>query len=90
MQISNAIRGFIITDDDTNEEAKKYSFTNIDEVALKTGTSPSSNFEKLDEGTTSKDGEIYGVSVFHDEEVSKVHIRYSYFGILFNKTVTIN
>ena len=63
---------------------------NPDEIAIKTGTSPSSYFEKLDKGTASKDDEIYGVSVFHDEEVSKVQISYSYLGVSFNETVTLN
>lgn len=80
IQVSNAIQGFIKTDDDDT----------TDEIAIKTGTSPSSYFEKLDEGTASKDDEIYGVSVFHNEEVSKVHIRYSYLGISFNETVILN
>ncbi len=90
LQVSNALQGFIITDDYNNEEAKKYGFTNIDEVAIKTGTSPSSNFEKLDGRAASEKDEIYGVSVIHKEEVNKVHIRYSYLGISFNDTVAFN
>lgn len=90
IQVNNAIQGFIITDDDTNEEAEKFNFMNTDEIAIKTGTSPSFYFEKLDDGTASKDDEIYGVSIFHNEEVSKVHIKYSYLGISFNETVTLN
>ena len=90
IQVSNAIQGFIITDDDTHEDAKEFKFMNPDEIAIKTGTSPTSYFEKLDKGTASKDDEIYGVSVFHDEEVSKVQISYSYLGISFNETVTLN
>ena len=90
LQVNDVTQGFIITGDDTNEEAIKYNFMNIDDAAIKTGTSPSASLEKLDDGTASKDDEIYGVSVFHNEEVSKVHIRYSYLGISFNETVTIN
>jgi hypothetical protein len=51
---------------------------------------PSANFEKLNEGTASKNDKVYGVSVFHNGEVKKVHITYSYFGISFNETVTLN
>ena len=54
MQVSNALQGFIITDDYMRVEAKEFGFMNSDEVAIKTGTSPSSYFEKLDEGTASK------------------------------------
>lgn len=63
---------------------------NIYEIAIKTGTSPLSYIGKLDDGTASKDDEIYGVSVFHNEEINKVYIRYSYLGISFNDTVTLN
>ncbi|WP_249872685.1 hypothetical protein [Oceanobacillus saliphilus] len=90
LQVSNALQGFIITDNYNSEEAKKYGFTNIDEVAIKTGTSPSSNYEKLDDGTASKDDEIYGVSVIHNKEINNVHIKYSHFGITFNDTVYLN
>ncbi|WP_222928573.1 DUF6366 family protein [Oceanobacillus piezotolerans] len=87
LQVSNALQGFTITDDYNSEEAKKYGFTNIDEVVIKTGTSPSSNFEKLDDGTASKDDEIYGISVTHNEAINSINIEYSYFGMTFNNTV---
>jgi hypothetical protein len=90
LQVSNALQGFIITDDYNSEEAKKYGFTSIEEISIKTGTSPSSNFENLDGGTASKSDEIYGVSVIHNEEINKVHIRYNYLGITFNDTVILN
>lgn len=90
LQVSNALQGFTLTNNDTNEEAKNYGFTDIDKVALKTGTSPSSHFEKLDSGTATKNDEIYGISVFHNEEVNKVHIKYKYLGIPFNDTVMFN
>lgn len=90
LQVSNALQGFIITDDYNNEEAKKYGFTNIDEVTIKADTSIASNFEKLDDGTASKNDEIYGISVIHNEEINKIYIRYSYLGISFKDTVTLN
>lgn len=90
IQVSNAVQGFTLTNDDTNEEVEKYGFTDMDHVALKTGTSPLSNFEKLDNGTVTKNDEIYGISVFHNEEVNKVHIKYKYLGIPFNDTVIFN
>lgn len=90
LQVSNALQGFIITNDDIDEKAKKFGFTDIGKVAIKTGTSPSSNFEKLDNGTATKNDEIYGITVFHNEEVNKVHIKYKYLGISFNETVILN
>ncbi|WP_342744411.1 DUF6366 family protein [Oceanobacillus rekensis] len=90
LQVSNALQGFTITDDYNSEEAKKYGFTNIDEIVIKTGTSPSSNYEKLDDGTASRDDEIYGISVIHNEEINNVHIEYSHFGTTFNDTVYLN
>ncbi|WP_216831407.1 hypothetical protein [Alkalihalobacterium elongatum] len=90
IQVSNTLQGFIITDDYNSEEARKYGFTNIDEVTIKTGTAPSSNYEKLDAGTASINDEIYGVSVIHNEEINKVHISYSYLGISFSHTVAFN
>ena len=85
LQVSNALQGFIITDDYNSEEAKKYGFTNIDAVAVKTGTS-----EKLEDGTASKNDEIYGISVIHNEEINNVYIEYRHFGMTFNDTVYFN
>ncbi|MGM7636322.1 DUF6366 family protein [Bacillus sp. Hm123] len=90
LQVSNALQGFIITDDYNGEEAKKYGFINIDEISIKTGTSPSFNYEKLDDGTASKDDKIYGVSVIHNEEINNVHIQYTHFGMTFDDTVYFN
>lgn len=90
VQVSNTLQGFTLTNDDTTVEAEKYGFKDIDRVALRTGTSPSSNFEKLDNGTATKNDEIYGISVIHNEEVNRVHIKYKYLGILFNGTVIFN
>lgn len=87
---SNALQGFILTNDDYEENARNFDFTDIDKVAIKTGSSPSFNFEKLDMGTATKNDEIYGDSIFNTEEAIKVLIKYHYFGILFSKTVTIN
>lgn len=90
LQVSNALQGFIITNDDNEEKARKFGFTDIGKVTIKTGTSPSSNSEKLGNGTATKNDEIYGVSVFNNEEVKKVYIKYSYLGISFSETVTFN
>jgi len=90
IQVGNALQGFVITDDYKNEEAEEYRFMNVNDVTIKAGTSPSSNFEKLDDGTATKKDEIYGVSVCHDKEIDLVMIKYSYFGIPFSETVVLN
>ncbi|WP_223555585.1 hypothetical protein [Lysinibacillus sphaericus] len=91
VQVSNALQGFIITDDyNNNNESKKYGFKDIEDVSIKLDTSPSATYKKLDDGTASKKDEIYGISVFHSEEINQVIIKYSYFGISFNKTVLLN
>ncbi|MBU9673331.1 hypothetical protein KQ939_00425 [Planococcus sp. CP5-4] len=81
IQMSNAMLGFIITDDFESVEAQPYRFTELDEATIKTGTSPTETLEKQNNGTASEDDETYGLSVMHDEEIHTVHIKYSYFGI---------
>ncbi|RKQ18398.1 hypothetical protein [Ureibacillus endophyticus] len=89
IQKSNALQGFIVTDDFRNVEAKEYVFTDMKQVSIKSGTSPSANFEKLDEGMASENDEIYGISVIHPNAIHTVHIKYKYFGMSFNETVEI-
>lgn len=76
LQVSNSLQGFVLTDDFQSEEAKAYGFTNIEDVVIKAGTS--------------KDDEIYGVSVIYNEEINNVYIEYSHFGMTFNDTVYFN
>ncbi len=90
MQVSNALQGFIITNNFQDEEAKEYGFEDIEGVAIKRGSSPSSNLEKLDNGTASTSDVIYGISVLHNNEINRVHIRYSYLGITFEEIVILN
>lgn len=90
VQVSNALQGFIITDDNNNNESKKYGFKNLEDVSIKADTSPAATYKKLDDGTASKKDEIYGISVFHSKAINQVIIKYSYFGIPFNKTVLFN
>ena len=90
LQVRNLVDGIIIMNNFDSDKAKQNGFMKIDGVAIKEGTSAATTFEKLDNGSATKDDLLYGVSVLHDEEVSKVHIKYSYFGIPFNRTVTIN
>ncbi|CAI8906189.1 DUF4309 domain-containing protein [Brevibacillus sp. IT-7CA2] len=87
VQVSNALQGFIITDDFDNPGSKPYGFQNIEDVAIKAGTSPSVYFKKMDEGTATKNDEIYGLSLIHHEAIDRVNIKYSYLGITFDQRV---
>ncbi|WP_242466797.1 hypothetical protein [Brevibacillus brevis] len=44
VQVSNALQGFIITDDFDNPGSKPYGFQNLEDVAIKAGTSPFAYF----------------------------------------------
>ncbi|WP_429843026.1 hypothetical protein [Brevibacillus sp. FIR094] len=88
VQVSNAMQGFIITDDYDNQVSKPYGFQNIEDIVMKAGTSPSAYFKKLDEGTATKNDESYGLSVIHHEAINRVKIKYSYLGITFDEMVS--
>ncbi|WP_235617641.1 hypothetical protein [Brevibacillus brevis] len=78
VQVSNALQGFIITDDYDNKESIPYGFQKIEDTSMKAGTS---------EGTATKNDEIYGLSVIHHEAINRVNIKYSYLGITFDEMV---
>jgi hypothetical protein len=90
VQESNALQGFIITDDYDNLESKKYGFKDIEDITIKVGSDSSSYLKKLNDGSATKDDEIYGISVIHNEAIFKVHIKYSYLGISFSETAFFN
>lgn len=90
IQMSNTELGFVMTDDFESEEAQPYRFTDIDEATIKTGTSPTENLEKQNNGTSTEDDETYGLTVMHDEVIHTVHIKYSYFGITLFEEVEIS
>ncbi|WP_339229284.1 hypothetical protein NSQ77_05145 [Oceanobacillus sp. FSL K6-2867] len=90
IQVSNALQGFFITNEYNREEFDKYGIRGLEGITIKTGTSPTANFEKQDGGTATKEDTIYGITVFHSEPISEVQIKYSYFGIPFRDTVILN
>ena len=83
LQVSNALQGFVLTDDYKSEEAKKYRFINVGEVVIKPG---GLSYDEV----LSKDDEIYGVSVIHEQEIFNVHIEYKHFGMTFTKTLYVS
>ncbi|WP_227939943.1 hypothetical protein [Alkalihalobacillus deserti] len=88
MQVSNPLKGFIITDT-FDEEAKEYGIHDIENVTIKPNTSPSAQLEKVNNGTATTDDKSYGISVIHNKEIETVNIKYSFLGISFDKTVTV-
>ncbi|NTU20419.1 hypothetical protein HPY28_08855 [Brevibacillus sp. HB1.2] len=74
VQVSNALQGFIVTDNYDNKESIPYGFQNIEDIAMKAGTS-------------TKNDEIYGLSVIYHEAINRVNIKYSYLGITFDEMV---
>lgn len=89
IQVSHALQGFIATEDYYSKDAEKYGFTNLEDVIIKTGTSPSIHFEKLDNGTATKEDLAYGVSALHSSAINEMKITYKYLGITFTETVTV-
>ncbi|MBY0085707.1 MULTISPECIES: hypothetical protein [Brevibacillus] len=74
VQVSNALQGFIITDDYDNPDSKPYGFQNIEDIAIKAGTA-------------TKSDEMYGLSLIHHEAINRVNIKYSYLGMTFDERV---
>ncbi len=90
LQESNLIDGFALTENYNSQEGKGIAFKNIDDVNIKSGTSPAANFEKSDDGTASKKDIIYGVHIINNQAITDVEITYKYLGIFFIKKVNIN
>ncbi|KYG59476.1 hypothetical protein [Planococcus maritimus] len=90
IQLSNPLKGFVVTDDFESAEAQAYDFTDLDEVTIKTGTSPTGLLEKVNNGTASEDDEAYALTVKHDKKIHTVHIKYSYFGITLYEQVEVS
>lgn len=88
IQASNALKGFVITDNFDKDESE-YGLKNIEDVIIETGTSPKEQYEKLDNDTATKKDKIYGISIVHTEPIHEVHIEYSYFGLKFEESVRV-
>src|SRR5699024_2635092 len=89
LQESNIIHGFTLTDNYNSHEDKDVTFKNIEDVDIKRGTSPATNFENPDEGTASEKNTIYGVHVINDRAITDIQITYKYLGISFTKPIKI-
>jgi len=88
IQVSHALQGFIVVDDETNNEAKKYNFKSLEDVGIQTGTAPTTILEKQNTNKATGDDKLYGITVFHLEPIRQVTIDYRYLGISFRETVS--
>lgn len=88
MQVSNPLKGFIITDS-FNEGASEYGISEIEDVAILPDTSPSTQLEKVNNSTATKNDKSYGISVVHHKPIESVKIKYRYLGFSFEETVLI-
>ncbi len=88
IQLSNPLKGFIISDDFVGE-AREYGISDIKDVTIEPNTAPSTQLEKVNNGTATEDDKIYGLSIINTKEINEVIINYSYLGISFEKYVSI-
>ncbi|MFD2706827.1 hypothetical protein [Salibacterium lacus] len=89
VQVSNPLKGFIVKDT-FNQEAEEFNIHDVENVTIKTNTSPAEQREKVNNDTTSTDDKSYGMSVVHNKEIENVTITYNYLGISFDKTLRVN
>lgn len=87
IQVTNPLKGFVISDTFDEEE---YGISNIEAIDIESDTSPITQLEKMNNGAATINDKSYGISVVHNEPIEKVNISYSYFGLKFNDTVSIN
>ncbi|MBU8906583.1 hypothetical protein [Desertibacillus haloalkaliphilus] len=88
IQLSNPLKGFYIAAD-FDGEAKEFDLTDIEDVSIEPNTAPSSQLDKVNDGTATEDDKSYGLSVINNEEINEVIIHYSYLGLSFEKVIPI-
>ncbi|WP_026562718.1 hypothetical protein [Bacillus sp. J37] len=88
IQLSNPLKGFIVADD-FDGEAREYGITNIKDVLIEPNTAPSTQLDKVNDGTATEDDKSYGLSVIHNKQINMVTINYRYLGLSFEKRVPI-
>lgn len=87
IQINNPLKGFIISD---SFEEKEYNMKKIDDVNILPNTSPSTQLEKVNNGTASENDKSYGLTVLNNKPINEVIIHYNYLGLNFEKSISIN
>lgn len=90
VQVSNPLKGFIVTDWYTDKEAKDYNFQPVESVAIQPNTTGAENLEKVNTGTAKEDDLSYALSIAHEEEVEEVVILYRYLGFTFKSEFVLD
>lgn len=89
MQVSNPLLGIVVSDDYEREDAA-YGIREVEDVSIVPGPSPSEQIQNVNNGTATEDDLLYGVSVIYDEPIHSVQLEYSYFGLSFDKTLSVD
>ncbi|QYR20286.1 hypothetical protein KZ483_21020 [Paenibacillus sp. sptzw28] len=62
IQLSNSLKGFIISGNFEGEEESKYDFRPLKSIELQTNTDPQKQIEKVNKGTATEDDKIYAIT----------------------------
>lgn len=87
VQVSNALKGFIIWSNFEGKKEIEYNFTDLTAVELKTETDPQEQADKINKGTATVKDTIYAITINNDNKVQKVIIKYRYLGLKFKKVI---
>lgn len=79
MQVGQSSEDLMATIEEDPGDGKSIEFKNVEDVSIPKGTNPEERQEK-----------VYGLTVNHQEPIHNVHIKYRYFGILFNDTIILD
>lgn len=90
VQISNALKGFNVTEAVDESEAEEKGFTDVSGMKVDGGTSPKKILRKLDKGTATEKDIIYGITILHDKPIESVQVKYRYISFPFQKTIVVN
>ncbi|WP_110113159.1 hypothetical protein [Bacillus sp. CGMCC 1.16541] len=90
MQVSNPLEGFMIAQEYGEEEAKAYRIQEVQNVAIKTETAPSTQLEKFNNNTATESEPSYAITVQHHEKIHQVTIHYYSLGFSYKKEVLID
>ncbi|MGO4347310.1 hypothetical protein AB4Z45_17640 [Paenibacillus sp. MCAF9] len=88
IQVSSPAKGFIVTDRFDETEEKDYSFKDLNEVTIPTGTSPQAQTAKENKGKVTDADHTYALTIGDKQTIESVTIKYNHLGISHKTTVT--
>ncbi len=89
IQVSNSLKGFIISRNFEGQEESKYNFRDLKSIGLQTNTDPQKQLDKVNKGTSTEDDKIYAITIDNDELIQKVIIKYRFLWLSYKKVITI-